>query len=136
MPEQEKVMVIFQPSGRRGQVDMGVTIKQASITLGVDIEGICGEKATCGKCKIRIEIGAFEKYGIESSLGSISPVKEGDRKYLDTQQLQDRYRLACQAEILGDLVVFVPEESRTGKQVVRKAAGEITVELKPAVRKY
>ncbi len=136
VPEQEKATVIFQPSGRRGQVDMGVTIKEASITLGVDIEGICGEKATCGKCKIRIEVGAFEKYGLESRLDSISPVKEGDRKYLNEQQIQDRYRLACQTDIIGDLVVFVPEESRTGKQVVRKAAGEITVKLKPAVRKY
>jgi uncharacterized 2Fe-2S/4Fe-4S cluster protein (DUF4445 family) len=136
MSEQKGAMVIFQPSGRRGLIDKGKTIMEASIALGVDIEGICGEKATCGKCKIRIEAGVFEKYGIESGLDSISPIKEGDRKYLSNQQLQDRYRLACQTEILGDLVIFVPEESRIGKQVVRKAAGKITVDLKPAVRKY
>ena len=34
------------------------------------------------------------------------------------------------------MVVFVPEESRLGKQVVRKAAREIDIPLDPAVKKY
>lgn len=34
------------------------------------------------------------------------------------------------------MIVFVPEATRTGKQVVSKAAGLITVKLKPAVKKY
>ena len=58
--ENGKCMVIFQPSGRRGYINRGKTIKEASVALGVDIEGICGEKAICGKCKVRIEEGAFE----------------------------------------------------------------------------
>ena len=32
--------------------------------------------------------------------------------------------------------VFVPERSRAGKQVVRKAAKELTITLDPAVKKY
>ena len=59
--ETEKCMVIFQPSGRRGFVQKGKTLKEASVALGVDIEGICGEKAICGKCKVRIDQGFFEK---------------------------------------------------------------------------
>jgi uncharacterized 2Fe-2S/4Fe-4S cluster protein (DUF4445 family) len=45
-------------------------------------------------------------------------------------------RLACSCEIHGDLKVFVPERSRAGKQVVRKAAKELSIALDPAVRKY
>jgi len=132
----KKHTVIFQPSGRRGAIDDGRTILEASKELGVDIEGICGEKATCGKCKVRLEQGAFEKYGVESKIESISPVGEGDRKFLSKQQLHDGYRLACQARIHGDIVVFVPEESRTGKQVVRKEATARAIKVNPAVKKY
>lgn len=138
MPESQKQkhLVIFQPSGRRGYIDEGKTIKEASVILGVDIEGICGEKAICGKCKVRVEEGFFEKYGIESSKDHLSPIGQAERKFFNLRQEQEGYRQACQAQIRGDIVVFVPEESRMGKQVVRKPAREIAIELKPAVRKY
>jgi len=129
-------MVIFQPSGRRGYISKGKTIKQASVELGVDIEGICGEKGTCGKCQVKIEEGRFDKYGIESSRSNVSPIKETEKKFLSSLEQNSGYRLACQAEILGDIVVFVPEQSRLGKQVIRKKAREIDIELKPAVKKY
>ena len=134
--DSEKCMVIFQPSGRRGYVPKGKTLKEASVALGVDIEGICGEKAICGKCKVRVEQGVFDKYGIESSRDHLSPMSPTERKFFSLQQERAGYRLACQAHILGDIIVFVPEESRMGKQVVRKAAREINIELKPAVKKY
>lgn len=128
--------VVFQPSGRRGYINEGVTIKQASQELGVEIEGICGEKATCGKCKVRVEEGFFAKYGVESRGDNLSPLNEAEKKLLTLQQQEDGYRLSCQARIHGDVVVFVPEESRLGKQIVRKAAREIAIELRPSVRKY
>lgn len=134
--EEDKCMVIFQPSGRRGYVQKGKTLKEASVSLGVDIEGICGEKAICGKCKVRIDQGFFEKYGIESSREHLSPMGVTERKFFSLQQERGGYRLACQTKVLGDVIVFVPEESRMGKQVVRKAAREINIELKPAVKKY
>jgi uncharacterized 2Fe-2S/4Fe-4S cluster protein (DUF4445 family) len=132
----QQPMVIFQPSGRRGHVSDGKTIKQASQELGIDIESICGERATCGKCKVRIRQGFFKEYGVDSRVESLSPMSEAERKMLTPQQQHDGYRLACQAHVHGDVVVFVPEESRMGKQIVRKAAREIAIELKPAVRKY
>lgn len=44
MPETNKVKIIFQPSGRRGEVEKGITIIEASRQIGVDIETLCGEK--------------------------------------------------------------------------------------------
>ena len=137
MPEsqEQEYTIIFEPSGYRGRVTGGKTITEASRQLGMDIEGICGEKATCGKCKVRIEKGFFEKYGVESQMESLSPIREAEGDLLSPQEQYDGYRLACQARIHGDVVVFVPEESRLGKQVVRKAARQIAIELKPAIRK-
>jgi uncharacterized 2Fe-2S/4Fe-4S cluster protein (DUF4445 family) len=68
MNKGKKVKVIFQPSGRRGEVEKGTTIIEASRQIGVDIEALCGEKRACGKCKVRLEEGSFEKSGISSSI--------------------------------------------------------------------
>jgi NADPH-dependent glutamate synthase beta subunit-like oxidoreductase/ferredoxin len=134
--ENERCLVIFQPSGCRGYIEKGKTLKEASIALGVDIEGVCGEKAICGTCKVRIEEGDFEKYGIRSTRENLSPMGPSERKFFNLQQEEQGYRLACQTQILGDVVIFVPEESRMGKQVVRKAATDRPIELNPAVKKY
>ncbi len=111
-------------------------LKRASHELGVEIEGICGEKGTCGKCKVRVEEGYFNKYGLESLAANLSPLNAAEKKALTTGEIEDGYRLACQARVQGDVVVFVPEESRLDKQIVCKAARDIAVEIKPAVKKY
>jgi len=133
---QRQPKVVFQPSGRRGDISDGDNLMRASDRLGVDIEGLCGEKGTCGKCKVRVEEGFFAKYGVESGMANLSPLNDAEKKALTAQERKDGYRLACQAKIHGDVVIFVPEESRLSKQVVRKEAGEISVALKPAVKKY
>lgn len=132
----ETCMVIFQPSGRRGYVEKGKTIKEASEALGVDIEGVCGNKGTCGKCKVRVEEGVFEKYGIQSGQAHLSTMASTEVNFFSLKQKNAGYRLACQANIFGDIVIFVPEESRMGKQVVRKSFEEIVIELNPAIKKY
>ena len=76
----DKAMVIFQPSGRRGEVPKGINIIEASRLLGVDIEALCGEKKVCGKCIVRVEEGHFEKYGITSSPEQREPLAGGGRK--------------------------------------------------------
>ena len=132
----QKYTVVFQPSGLRGKVADGTTILNAARQLGASLESICGGKGTCGKCKIRIEEGYFAKYGIPSSVTSVTTREEVNAKFLTKQQLRQNYRLACQTRIHGDVVVFVPEESRKGQQVVRKEATARKIKLNPAVRKY
>jgi len=131
----KKHKVIFQPSGRRGEVEEGKTILEAAQSLGVDIEGLCGNKKVCGKCKVRIEEGYFEKDNIDSGMAHLSPLTEAEKKHI-TPEDGPGIRLSCTAEVHGDVKVFVPERSRAGKQVVRKAAKELTIKLDPAVKKY
>jgi uncharacterized 2Fe-2S/4Fe-4S cluster protein (DUF4445 family) len=132
----ERARVIFQPSGRRGKVEKGTTIIEASRQIGVDIEALCGEKKACGKCKVRVEEGSFERLGISSSLTHVSPWQVGEEKFINEKERAEGYRLGCCAKVQGDVLVFVPEESRAGKQVVSKAARDIHIDWNPAVKLY
>ncbi len=135
--DENMARVIFQPSGRRGLVPKGFSIIEASRLLGADIEALCGEKRVCGKCKVRIEEGFFEKYGIDSKRSHVSPwQQEEEEKFINAADKEAGYRLACVTRIAGDLLVFVPEESRAGKQIVSKAARDIQIEHNPAVKLY
>lgn len=140
----KKHTIILQPSGRRGQVDEGTSIRAGARDLGVEIESICAENATCGKCMVLIEEGRFEKYNIDSRREHLSPVGTEERAYLMRRPklLKDKgweigqVRLSCQCKVLGDVLINVPEESRGNKQIVRKSARERAIEIKPSVRKY
>jgi uncharacterized 2Fe-2S/4Fe-4S cluster protein (DUF4445 family) len=139
-----KHTIILQPSGRRGQVDEGASVRTAARELGVEIESICAENATCGKCMVVVEAGRFEKYNIESQREHLSPVGTEERAYLERRPklLKDKgweigqVRLSCQSKIMGDVLINVPEESRGNKQIVRKSARDRAIEIKPSIRKY
>ena len=66
----------------------------------------------------------------------LSPFTEEEGKLLGEKERSEGVRLACAAVIRGDVLIFVPEESRTGKQVVRKEASEKSISLNPAVRLF
>jgi uncharacterized 2Fe-2S/4Fe-4S cluster protein (DUF4445 family) len=139
-----KHTIILQPSGRRGQIESGTSVRTAARELGVEIESICAENATCGKCIVLIEEGRFEKYNIDSKRDHLSPVSTEEANYFKRRPklLKDKgwevgqVRLSCQAKIRGDVLINVPEESRGNKQIVRKTASERAIEVKPALRKY
>jgi uncharacterized 2Fe-2S/4Fe-4S cluster protein (DUF4445 family) len=125
--------VVFQPSGKRGDVSEGKTIIEASRELGVGIESVCGGERNCGKCKVRIENGFFSAYGISSSPGHLSPFEDDEAEWIDAKERVEGYRLACAARTRGDVLVFVPEPSRSTGQVVRKDATGRSIPLNPAV---
>jgi uncharacterized 2Fe-2S/4Fe-4S cluster protein (DUF4445 family) len=139
-----KHTIILQPSGRRGQVDEGKSVREAARELGVEIESICAENATCGKCMVLVENGRFERYNIESKQENLSPVGASEEAYFKRRPklLQSKgwevgyVRLSCQCKIRGDVLINVPEESRGNKQIVRKSARQREIEIKPSIRKY
>jgi uncharacterized 2Fe-2S/4Fe-4S cluster protein (DUF4445 family) len=120
----KKFQVIFQPPGRRGEVLEGKTIIEVSRELGVEIESLCGGVRNCGKCKIKL---------VE---GDLSPFTDEESKFITDSERAEGYRLSCVAQIKGDVLIYIPEESRADEQVVRKAATEKPIELKPAITLY
>lgn len=125
--------VIFMPSGRRGRVQQGESLLDAARQLGVEIESICAGRLTCGKCKVRIEEGNFPKHGIHSHPDHVTPASDEECDML-AKMNGDGYRLSCQAYVQEDVLVFIPEEARAHKQIIRKSATERTIEIAPAIR--
>ena len=127
-------LVILMPSGRRGRVPHGQSLLEAARQMGVEIESICAGRLTCGKCKVRMEEGIFQKHGIQSMAEHLSNPSEQERLLLKRLRSSD-HRLSCAAMVQGDVLVSVPEESLAQKQIVRKSATERVIEINPAVKK-
>ena len=129
----QEALVIFMPSGRRGRVEVGRPLLEAARQMGVAIESICGGRLTCGKCKVQVEEGLFQKHGLVSSRANLSPPSAEEEALLKRLHSPD-YRLACSACIQGEVLITVPEESRAQKQIIRKSATERVIEVAPAAR--
>jgi uncharacterized 2Fe-2S/4Fe-4S cluster protein (DUF4445 family) len=129
-------LVVFQPSGRQGRIAEGTTLLDAARQLGVDVDSICGGRQTCGKCKVRIETGAFAKHAIESSSEHLTPADAAEHDYFARHSWgqPNGTRLSCAACVLGDVLVTVPPESQARKQIIRKSASERTIEVDPILR--
>ncbi|MEZ4726010.1 MAG: ASKHA domain-containing protein [Caldilineaceae bacterium] len=130
-PAPKTAKVIFQPNGRQGEIPVGMTLLEAARRLGVEIESICGGHQTCRKCKVLVEEGDFPKFGVTSHSDHLTPPGERESNYAARYNFEPNARMSCGCQVTGDVVIRVPEESQTRKQVVRKAAGvarEITVD--------
>ncbi len=132
----KKATVIFQPSGLRGKIPKGKTVLEAAREFGENIESLCGGKGTCGKCKILIPESGYTKYGIDSRRKNLSGWQKTEANFIDKKQRTDGFRLACCAVIKGDVLAFVPEESRAAKQIVSKRLHPAPVPYDPIVEKY
>jgi uncharacterized 2Fe-2S/4Fe-4S cluster protein (DUF4445 family) len=133
---EEEVSVLFMPSGLRGQVPVGTSVLQAAQRLGVDLESICGGQGKCRKCQVLPQEGEFAKHGIISHSDHLSPLTETELHHQSRKRLKGKRRLGCNARILGDLVVDVPEESQQHKQHIAKAVTAYDIQVQPAVHLY
>lgn len=133
---EKEVSVLFMPSGLRGQVQAGTTILQAAQRFGVDLDSICGGQGKCRRCQVLPQEGEFSKHGIISRSEHLSGLTETEL-YLQTKnRLKDGKRLGCNARILGDLVVDVPEDSQQHKQHITKDVTAYDIQVQPALRLY
>ncbi|MEA1963897.1 MAG: ASKHA domain-containing protein [Candidatus Aerophobetes bacterium] len=106
--KKNKTKVTFLPQNETIEVEKGTTLLEASIRAGVYVNSICGGDGICGKCRL--------------------VVKEGDvtahpTTLLKREDIKKGYVLACQTEVIDDVVVEVPPESRAeGKILIDKDA--------------
>ena len=127
-------LVLFMPSGKRGRFPVGTTVLDAARELGVYVESVCGGRATCGRCQIEVQQGSFAKHKIVSSNDHISPVGAKEKRYAEVRTIPDGRRLSCSAQILGDLVIDVPQDTVVNAQVIRKSASTRLFTRDPAVQ--
>ena len=126
-------LVVFTPSGRRGDVSPGTTVLDAARRLGVDIDSVCGGRGICGRCQVEPMFGEFAKHGITADASHLSPPGTVEADYRGRRPLTEDRRLSCTATIRGDLVVDVPAESQVHRQVIRKDIDLGDIELDPVL---
>ena len=133
MVETAEPRIIFTPSGRRGQVPRGTTVLEAARAVGADLASVCGGRGICGRCQMVPVFGQFAKHGISVGPGALSEWSETESSYRQRRGLGSDRRLGCMATVLGDLLVDVPPESQTHRQVVRKEVEIEELRLDPVL---
>lgn len=93
------MQVRFQPGDAVFDAEAGETILAVADRAGVAIERVCGGRGTCGKCLVLVS-------------GDVSEPTDSEKRHLSPQELAQGHRLACQARILGDLEVSIPDASQ------------------------
>ncbi len=129
-------LVIFTPSGKRGNFPVGTPILTAARQLGVDLDSVCGGRGICSKCQIAPSFGQFSKHGVTVADDALSEWNSVEQRYDDIRGLAKGRRLGCQAKVQKDVVIDVPETSQVHKQVVRKRAEARDITLNPTTRLY
>ena len=133
---QEKVKIVFTPSGKRGSFESGTKVLDAARQLGVDIDSVCGGRAICGRCQVNILVGDFAKHNIHSDFTSVTEISEAEKKYAERRGLDEGRRLSCQSLLNSDAVIDVPASSQVHQQVVRKENESHDIDINPVIKPY
>ncbi|MFC5467784.1 2Fe-2S iron-sulfur cluster-binding protein [Cohnella suwonensis] len=104
--------VTFLPDGIQVAVRPGTTLLEASRRAGVPIRTRCGGVAGCLMCKVNVPA---------EHAGALLPPTEAETRKLGSQ-LEEGFRLSCQARVAGDAEVVVPEDPL--KAAIRKKLAE------------
>ncbi len=112
MSRTDKAQVTFLPSGKSIQVSSGTTVLTAARKAGVHVAVRCDGKAACLMCKVNIAHPYDEEN--QSCISTAEPAETRKLGVLIGQGV----RLSCQAKVIGDLTVEVPEDRL--KAAIRK----------------
>jgi uncharacterized 2Fe-2S/4Fe-4S cluster protein (DUF4445 family) len=121
MQKPSEYTINFQPVGRRVVTNTQQTILNAAQDAGIALASICGGAGICDSCKIRLISGSLSE-----------PTMEEQALYSDND-LQARFRLACQTYPLSDITIEIPPESLTAPQRLQIEGMENLIDLDPPV---
>ena len=93
-------VTFLHSQGRTGDVEVNVTLLEASKALGFPLNHDCGGNASCTTCRVEVQMGGE----------NLSEIDFEEQDLLDREALSEPWhRLGCQARVQGDVVVLVPE---------------------------
>ncbi len=116
-----KFNVDLEPVGKRVTVPTGDTILSAAQAAGIALIAICGGEGLCQECRVRL------------MSGTLTPLSLVEEACLEPAELENGFRLACQASPLSDIKIEIPPESLTAAQRLQVEGHEEAVELDPQV---
>lgn len=100
----ERVSVRINSGYRTLEVEQGDTLSATLAQEQIFLPSSCGGKGNCGQCRCRITEGG----------GEMLPTEKG---FFTPRQVADRWRLACQVKVSGDMSVEVPEAVLSAKMI-------------------
>jgi len=116
--------VEFEPVGRRGKCSARRSLLDCAQQLGVGLVSICGGLGLCHSCKIQVLDG------------TVSEPTSIEQQKLSLPELQEGYRLACQAYPTSDCKLRVPAESMSTSQRTQVEGLELSISLDPPICAY
>jgi uncharacterized 2Fe-2S/4Fe-4S cluster protein (DUF4445 family) len=114
----------FEPVGRRGKCQKNESLLACARQLGVGINSICGGEGICHSCKVQV------------LSGTVSKSTPNEHEAFTSQDLKERWRLACQTCPTSNCKIAVPTESMTTPQRVQVEGLEVKVSPEPPIRVY
>ena len=117
---QRKLEATYKPFDRTTRVPPGTTVFSAAHWIGLPIDSTCGGRGTCGKCKVRVLDGGTE-------------VTTADHRQLRKDEIDNGWRLSCQARIYEDMTCEVPQLLRVPKAATMGLSRLVIID--PNVRK-
>ncbi|WP_243375072.1 ASKHA domain-containing protein [Geotalea sp. SG265] len=114
--------VHFLPANRSIAVEKGTTVLEAARLAGVLIESPCNGAVVCGKCAVHLE---------PDSLHHI--IRRGVHHLSNDQKLAGQV-LSCEAEVIGDITVLVPDVAQEDLKITSHGHA-LAVALAPHVTK-
>lgn len=90
--------ITFMPGGKKVTVRQGTSLLAAGRMAHAGIRSRCGGIAGCLMCKVHIR-----------DPQAVTPVSSVEKRKLGVES-GSRLRLSCQAKVLADLIVDVPED--------------------------
>ena len=113
--------VVFQPSGKRVNVEAGTTLLEAGRQAGLILSASCGGVGICGQCRVHV---------IE---GNVGPPSDTELKVQRSAHWPTTARLACEARIASSVLIEVPPETLNREQRLQLHGVDREFPLGPAV---
>ncbi len=95
--------ITFMPQNLEVEAAEGKTILEAASEAGVNIDGNCGGRGTCGKCKVRV-------------IREIPEEAADPNGKLTEEEKKSGFRLACLHQVREGMVVEIPESMTTAQR--------------------
>ena len=114
----------FEPVGRKAECRSNESLLDCARRLGVGISSICGGRGTCHTCRVRVISGI------------LSAPTHSEAEALSAQELEDGWRLACQAIPASNCQIMLPLESMSASQRIYLEGLDVIIPPEPPVKAY
>lgn len=118
------VKVKFLSQEKEAWVPAGSSIFQAAAAAGVQVEGSCGGKGACGKCRVKILSG-----------GSGEPLST-EKEHLSGKDLAGGWALACQRPAEDGMIVDVEYLKDTQQRKSDLGSPDVVTAADPSAEKF